>query len=114
MESQNDREFAAVVISIANLRKVDRSTAITVTQMFQPMLDRLSLTEFKDYVFSRYSNRRGEGRSSKYDLVDIGERQLKSFDRTFLYRDHLSMTFKYSDAWETVEGFLAVLLNDQL
>jgi hypothetical protein len=113
MESQNDRDFAAVIAAIADRRKVDRSTAITVTPLFQPMLDRLSLTELRDYLFTRYSNMRGEHRS-KYDLVEIGDRDLKSFDRAFLYKDKLSMTFVYSDAWETVDRFLAVLLNDQL
>ncbi len=116
MESQNDREFAAVVAAIADCRKVDRSTAITVTPLFQPMLERLSLTELKNYLFARYPNRnrRGEERSEAYDLFDIGDLELKGFDRAFLYKDHLSITFTYSDAWETVGGFLAVLLNDQL
>jgi len=114
MESRNDREFAAIMAAIAERRKVDRSTAITVTPLFQPMLDRLSLTELKNYLLTRYPNRRGEGKSSKYDLVDIGEQELKSFNRAFLRKDKLSMTFGYSDAWETVDRFLAVLLNDQL
>jgi hypothetical protein len=114
MESQNDREFAAIIAAIAERRKVDRWTAITVTPLFQPMLDRLSLTELKNYLLTRYPNRRGQGKSSKYDLVDIGEQELKSFNRAFLRKDKLSMTFGYSDAWETVDSFLAVLLNDQL
>jgi hypothetical protein len=114
MESQNDREFAAVMAAIAERRKVDRSTAITVTPLFQPMLDRLSLTELKNYLLTRYPNRRGEDQFTKYDLVEIGEQELKSFDRAFLHKDKLSMTFSYSDAWETVERFLAVLLNDKL
>jgi hypothetical protein len=114
MESQNDRDFAAVIAAIADRRKVDRSTAITVTPLFQPMLDRLSLTELKNYLFTRYPNRRGEGQSGKSDIVEIGDRDLKSFDGAFLYKDKLSMTFGYSDAWETVDRFLAVLLNDQL
>jgi len=111
MESQNDREFAAVVVSIANLRQVDRSTAITVTPLFQPMLDRLSLTELKNCVLSRYPRR---GYSEKSDLVEIGELQLKGFDSAFLYRDKLSITFVYNSAREAVENFVAVLLNDQL
>ena len=113
MESQNDRDFAAVITAIADRRKVDRSTAITVTALFQPMLDRLSLTELKDYLFTRYSNMRGEDRS-KYDLVEIGDRDLKSFDRAFLYKDRLRIVLSYGDAWETVDRFLAILLNDQL
>ena len=114
MESQNDREFAAVVDAVAECRKVDRSTAITVTPLFQLMLDRVSLSELKNYLFSRYSNRRGEGQSTKYDIIDIGEQQLRSFNKAFLYKDKLSITFVYGDAWETVERFQAVLLNDQL
>jgi hypothetical protein len=111
MESQNDREFAAVVAAIADLRKADRSTAITVTPLFQPMLDRRSLTELKNYVLFRYPRR---GHSEKSDLVEIGEQQLRGFNRAFLYKDSLSITFAYSGARETVENFVAVLLNDQL
>ena len=111
MESQIDRDFAAVIATIADRRKVDRSTAITVTTLFQPMLDRLSLTELKDYIVSRYSMR---GHSEKSDLVEIGELQLKGFNRAFLFKDKLSFTFVYSGARETVQNFVAVLLNDQL
>jgi len=111
VESQIDRDFAAVIATIADRRKVDRSTAITVTTLFQPMLDRLSLTELKDYIVSRYSMR---GHSEKSDLVEIGEPQLKGFNRDFLFKDKLSFTFVYSGARETVQNFVAVLLNDQL
>jgi hypothetical protein len=114
MESQNDREFAAIITAIAERRKVDRSTAITVTPSFQPMLDRLSLTELKNYILTRYPNKRGQGKSSHFDLVEIGAQELKSFNRAFLRKDKLRMTLSYSDAWETVDRFLAVLLNDQL
>jgi hypothetical protein len=114
LDSREDREFADVIIAIANRRRVDRSTAITVTPLFQPMLDRLSPTQLKNYIFSRYSNRRGEDQFTKYDLVDIGQQELSSFDLAFVYKDHLSMTFSYSNDWETASGFLAVLLNDQL
>ena len=111
MENQDDRDFAAVIAAIAERRKVNRSTAITVTSLFQPMLNRLSLTELKNYVLSRYSRR---GHSEKSDLVEISELQLKGFDGAFLFRDKLSITFVYSSARETVEEFVAVLLNDQL
>jgi hypothetical protein len=114
MESQDDREFAAIIAAIAERRKVDRSTAITVTPLFQPMLDRLSLTELKNYVFTRYPNRRGEDQFTKYDLVEIGEQELKSFNRAFLHKDMLRIVFSYSDAWETVDRFHAILLNDKL
>lgn len=114
MESQNDREFAAIISAVAERRKVDRSTAITVTPLFGPMLDRLSLTELKNYLSTRYSHTRGEGQSSKYDLVEIREEELKTFNRAFLRKDKLSMTFGYNDAWETVDRFVAVLLNDRL
>jgi hypothetical protein len=114
MESQNDREFAAVVAAIAECRKVDRSTAITVTALFQPMLDRLSLTELKNYLSNRYSPTRGEDQFTKFDLVDIGRQELKSFHRAFLYRDRLRIVFSYSDAWKTVERIHAILLNDHL
>jgi hypothetical protein len=114
LETQDDRDFAAVMTAIADRRKVDRSTAITVTPLFQPMLDRLSLTELANYLLARYSSSRGEGQSSKYDLVEIGEQELKSFNRVFLRKDKLSITLGYSDTWETVDRFLAVLLNDQL
>ena len=111
MENQDDRDFAAVIAAIAERRKVNRSTAITVTSLFQPMLNRLSLTELKNYVLSRYSRR---GHSEKSDLVEIGELQLKGFNRAFLFKDKLSFTFVYSGARETVQNFVAVLLNDQL
>ena len=113
LESPMDREFAAVITAIAERRRVDRATAITVTPLFQLMLDRYSPSELKDYLLNRHPSRRGEGRS-KYDLVEIGDRELKSFSTAFLRKDKLSMTFSYSDAWKTVDGFVAVLLNDQL
>lgn len=114
MASQNDRDFAAVIVAIANRRSVDRSMAVDVTALFQPMLDRLSVSELADYLLSRYPSRRGESRESKYDLVDIGEQELKSFDRGFAYKDILSITIGYSDDWKTANRFLAVLLNDLL
>ena len=114
MESQNDREFATIIAAIAERRKVDRSTAITVTPLFQPMLDRLSLTELKNCLLIRNSNRRGEDQSSKYDLIEIGEQELRSFNSAFLHKDKLRIVFGYSDAWETVNSFHAILLNDKL
>jgi hypothetical protein len=80
------------------------------------MLDRLSLTELKNYLFARYPNRnrRGEERSEAYDLFDIGDLELKGFDGAFLYKDRLRIVFSYSDAWETVANIHALLLNDQL
>ncbi len=114
MESRNDREFAEIIATIANLRRSDRSVSIVVSSLFQPMVDHLSLAEFKNYILSRYSSRRGEGRNGKYDIVDLNERELKSFDRAFLYKDFLRITFSYGDSWETVDRFLAILLNDQL
>jgi hypothetical protein len=68
----------------------------------------------KDYILGRYQNARGENRGSKYDLVDIDEGELKTFDRAFFYKDGLRITFGYSDSWETVVKFQAVLLNGQL
>lgn len=112
-ESQIDREFVAVIAAIAERRKVDRSTAITVTPLFQPMLDHFSLAELKNYVLAEYPYRRAEGRSN-YDLIDIEDRKLKSFNRAFLRKDKLRIVFSYSDAWETVSSLHAVLLNDQL
>ena len=77
------------------------------------MLDRISMDELKDYILSRYPNRRGEDRELKYDLVDMGERELKSYGR-FAYKDCLSITIGYSDAWKTADRFQAVLLNGLL
>jgi hypothetical protein len=114
MKNQNDREFAAIVAAIADLRKVDRSTAITVTPLFRPMLDRLSLNELRDYLLARYRNDRGEDQFTKYDLFEIGDRELMGFDGAFLYKDRLHIVFSYNDAWETVEKILAILLYDQL
>jgi hypothetical protein len=114
LATQNDREFAEVITAIANKRKVDRSTAIDVTPFFKPMTDRLSLTELKDYVLGRYSGNRGMSLGIRFDRVEIEERELKSFDRAFLYKDGLAITFGYSDDWKTVTIFKAVLLNDQL
>jgi hypothetical protein len=57
MESQDDRDFAAVIAAIADRRKVDRSGSIVVTPMFWPVLDRLSPTELRNYLFTRYPNR---------------------------------------------------------
>lgn len=89
MPNLSDREFAAVILAIGIRRKVDRSMVIDVTSLFQPILDRLSMTELTEYILSRYPNRRGESRESKYDLVDIGKRELKSFGRGFAYKDIL-------------------------
>ena len=114
MENQDDREFAGIIAAVANLRKVDRSTAINVTPLFQPLTDRLSPVELKDYILSRYQSKRGEEHSGKYDVVDIGEQELKSFDSAFLYKDFLRIIFGYGDSWKTVNRFQAVLLNDQL
>jgi hypothetical protein len=116
MESQDDRDFAAVIAAIAERRKVHRSMTITVTPLFQPMLDRLSLTELKNYLFARYLNRnkRGKGRSGEYDLFEIGDRELRSFNKAFLHSDKLRIVFGYSDAWETVDRLHAILLNDNL
>jgi hypothetical protein len=114
MDNQDEREFAAVVVAIAKRRKSDRSVAIDVTSLFRPMLDRISLAELSDYIISRYSPKRGEDHESKHDIVEICARDLKSFDKSFLYKDVLTITFSYSDAWETVDRFQAVLLNRQL
>jgi len=116
MESQDDRDFAAVIAAIADRRKVDRSGSIVITPMFQPMLDRISLTELRDYLFARYPNRnrRSRDRSEAYDLFEIGDRDLRSFDRAFRYRDSLRIVLGYNDAWETVARFKAILLNDLL
>ncbi|MEH2534691.1 hypothetical protein V1277_006015 [Bradyrhizobium sp. AZCC 1588] len=110
---QNNREFAAIVAAIAKRRKIDRSVAIDVTPLFLPMLDRISLAELNDYILDRYSPKRGEDHESKHDIVEIEDRELKSFDRSFIYKDVLTITFTYSDAWETVDKFQAVLLNRQ-
>jgi len=42
MESQDDRDFAAVIAAIAERRKVDRSTAITVTPSTGPFSAKIS------------------------------------------------------------------------
>jgi hypothetical protein len=114
MESQNDREFASLVHAVANIRKADRATAIDVTPLLQPMLERLSLIELRDYILSRYPMRRGEDRGKKHDIFDIHERELKSFDKAFAHKDFLRIVFTYTDAWQTVDEFRALLLNDQL
>lgn len=114
MDNQDEREFAAVVVAIAKRRKSDRSVAINVTPLFQPMLDRMSLAELNNYILGRYSPRRGEDHESKDDIVEIRAPDLQSFDSSFPYKDVLTITFSYSDAWETVDGFQAVLLNRQL
>jgi len=114
MENQDDKEFAHVVREIANLRKADRSVSILVTTLFQPTVNRLSLVGFRDYVLSRYPGMRDEHADVKYDLVDISEKDLKSFDRAFYYQDFLRFVFSYSDEWKTPTKFMAQLLNDQL
>lgn len=114
VESQDDREFAAVIATIAERRKVDRSTAITVTPLFRPMLERLSLTELRNYLLPQYSHDRGEDQFTKYDRMEVRARELKSFNRAFLRKDRLTMTFSYNDEWETANRLVAVLLNDQL
>lgn len=88
MENQNDREFAALVLAVANVRKAYRATAIDVTHLLQSMLKRLSLIELREYISSRYPARSGEDRGKKYDIFDIPQ-ELKSFDKTFAYRDFL-------------------------
>jgi hypothetical protein len=115
-KGQNDREFAEVIAAIANIRKANRSTAIDVTSQFKPMTDHLSLTELKDYISSLgpYQHRRATSRGITYDLIDIDERGLKSFDGAFLYLDSLSMTFDYGEDGKTVTKFISVLLNGQL
>ena len=114
LESERDREFAAVILTIANCRKADRRTAIDGTHLFQPMLTHLSLIELRDYILSRYPTKGSEHLGTKHHLVDLQERELKSFNRAFVYKDFLRIVFTYSDAWETVDVFRANLLNDRL
>ena len=114
VESQDDREFAGVIARIAERRKIDRSTAITVTPLFQPMLDSRSLTELRNYLLLRCPNDRGEDQFTKYDRFEISARELKSFNRAFLRKDRLTITFSYGDEWETANRLVAVLLNDKL
>jgi hypothetical protein len=114
MDNQDEREFAAVVVAIAKHRKNDRSVAIDVTSLFRPMLDRMSVAELNEYIISRYSPKRGEDQESKHDIIEIWAPDLKSFDKSFSYKNVLTITFSYSDAWETADRFQAVLLNRQL
>lgn len=112
--SQNDREFSEVVAAIANRRKTNRSTAITVTKLFQPMTERLSLAELRNYVSSRYSLRREEAQGEKYEWVDLEKNDLKAYSKEFFYLDSVRIIFFYDAGWETVIKFQAVLLNGQL
>ncbi len=112
--SQNDREFSEVVAAIANRRKTNRSTAITVTKLFQPMTERLSLAELRNYVSSRYSLRREEAQGEKYEWVDLEKNDLKAYLKEFFYLGSVRIIFFYDAGWETVIKFQAVLLNGQL
>lgn len=112
--SQNDREFSEVITAIANRRKTNRSTAINVTELFQPMTDRLSLTELRNYVSSRYSLRREDVQGEKYEWVDLEENDLKAYSKEFLSLDSVTIVFFYDAGWETIIKFQAVLFNGQL
>lgn len=112
--SQSDREFSEVIAAIANRRKTNRSTAIVVTDLFQPMTDRLSLAELRNYVSSRYSLRREEVHGEKGEWGDLKENDLKAYSKKFLYLDSVRIVFFYDAGWESVIKFQAVLFNDQL
>jgi hypothetical protein len=119
MDTQDDRDFADVVVAIAKVRKGSRLTAIDVTHLFKPLTDRLSLDELRDFVLSRYPSMSGEGiamdyKPLKFDMVHIEEGELRAFDRAFLYKDRLDIVFGYSDDRKVVKSFKSVLLNGQL
>lgn len=112
--SQNDREFSEIIAAIANRRKTNRSTAIIVTELFQPMTERLSLTELRNYISSRYSVRREVAQGEKYEWVDLEKYDLKVYSKEFFYLDSVRIVFFFDPGWESVIKFQAVLFNDQL
>jgi len=112
--NQNDREFSEIIAAIGNRRKTNRSTAITVTELFQPMTERLSPTELRNYVSSRYSLRREKVLGEKIEWVDLEKNDLKAYSKEFFYLDSVRIVFLYDPSWETVIKFQAVLLNGQL
>ena len=111
MDSKDDRDFADAITAVADLRKINRSTYVDATPSFQPMIGRLTLDGFKNYVLDRYPSRHETSANGKFDLVDIERSELRTYNWAFLNKDRISITFVYSDDWRTVTRFQAALLN---
>lgn len=108
-----EREFAAAMSRVAALRETNRSTAISVDDLFKPITDKHSLLELRDFLAARYQFKRAwmvvVGNS---EYTNITGPALKQFDRRFFTHDSVTIGFRYDSDWKTIVGFYAGLGND--
>src|SRR5436309_2758585 len=71
VESSLDREFAAAMSRVAALRETDRSTAISITELFKELTVKYSLLEFRNFLASRHQFRRTRDVAGNSEYTDI-------------------------------------------
>jgi hypothetical protein len=109
-----DDQFREAIAHVASLRETNRSTAIDVAYLFKDLTDKHSLSEFRAYLGERYKFTRAKDVYGNAEFVDLDEKQLKLFDRRFLWLDRLRIGFGYTADWQSISSVFAVLGNDQL
>jgi hypothetical protein len=112
VEMDIEREFAAAMSRVAALRETNRSTAISVDDLFKPISDKHSLSEFRDFLAGRYQFERVRTVAGNSEHLDIEGPALKQFDSRFLRYDKIRIGFYYDSEWKNVVGFFAGLLSN--
>jgi hypothetical protein len=113
VESNLESEFAAAMSRVAAFRETSQLTGIGVNDLFKPITDTHSLSEFRDFLAARYRFKRTRNVVGNSEYTDIEGLTLWRFDSRFPLNNAVRVGFYYDSEWKNIVGFYAGLLGGE-
>jgi hypothetical protein len=113
VETDLEREFAAAMSRVAAVRESNQSTAISVNDQFKEITDAHPLSDFRNFMASRYQFTRAWTVAGNTEYTDIKGPALTGFDSRFPSNNRVRIGFDYDSEWKNILGFHAGLLGGE-
>jgi hypothetical protein len=113
VESNLEHEFAAAMSRVAALRETNQSTAISVNDQFKEITDTYPLSDFRNFIASRYQFTRAWTVAGNTEYADIKGPALTRFDSRFPSNNTVTIGFYYDSEWKNIRSFYAGLLGGE-